>query len=323
MLSFNSKGEVHGDPIPTSSFITSLAWQPPLRESHLGNQDLFLSVGYSNGTLEFTKDASVTSSFSLHKEKTLQEAHEGAITSVKWDRDGASLASGGADGTVKIWSKTGHLRSNLATFSQAVHCLAWNQDGDFIAVAHGGAVSLIQTQLRGETLCIQVSQQKGTKVAENVLALDWSKGTTEDFIICGGENRRYIIYNTEGHTLFTSELLSDPILSVMSSPNGDLFTVGYFGKILLSNQMGHVYDSHITRTSSSVLHTSWSTDQSHIIAACCDGTTMRLDLVGKSVEWNIYSAATIDNTSIHVSNHKPSTTGIDGRHMEEEITFAS
>lgn len=332
MIRMNSKGVLHGNPIALSFFVTSLSWQPPLREGHSGNQELLLSVGYSNGTLGFTKDISISSSFSLQKQKSIQEAHQGAITSIKWDRDGASLASGGADGTVKIWSKTGHLRSNLAAFSQAVHCLAWNQDGDFIAVAHGGAVSLIQTQLRGETLRLQVSQQEETTTTttttsvENVLALDWSRGT--DLIVCGGENCRYIIYDKEGHTLFTSELLSDPILSLTWSPNGDLFTVGYFGKILLSNQMGYVYTTQSTRNnSSSVIQATWSKEQSHLIATCCDGSTMRVDLVGKSTEWNIYSAEMIDNTSIYVSNHTSGATGAgtgtsnDCQNMDDKIEF--
>lgn len=45
-------------------------------------------------------------------EKKEKEAHKGAIISIKWSVDG-SLATCGEDGALKIWSKTGIIRSNL------------------------------------------------------------------------------------------------------------------------------------------------------------------------------------------------------------------
>jgi WD40 repeat protein len=40
-------------------------------------------------------------------EKSVQEAHKGAVISVRWSSDGYSLMTAGEDGFIKIWSKTG------------------------------------------------------------------------------------------------------------------------------------------------------------------------------------------------------------------------
>jgi WD40 repeat protein len=42
-------------------------------------------------------------------EKSVVEAHKGAVISVRWSSDGYSLMTAGEDGFIKIWSKTGTL----------------------------------------------------------------------------------------------------------------------------------------------------------------------------------------------------------------------
>jgi intraflagellar transport protein 80 len=42
------------------------------------------------------------------------EAHIGACICVRWSYDGSMIATSGEDGLVKLWSKSGMLRSTLA-----------------------------------------------------------------------------------------------------------------------------------------------------------------------------------------------------------------
>ncbi|XP_050572752.1 intraflagellar transport protein 80 homolog, partial [Cygnus atratus] len=42
------------------------------------------------------------------------EAHCGAVLAGRWNSEGTALATVGEDGQVKIWSKSGMLRSTLA-----------------------------------------------------------------------------------------------------------------------------------------------------------------------------------------------------------------
>ena len=46
------------------------------------------------------------------------EAHNGACICCKWSFDGTMLVTGGEDGQVKLWSKSGNLRSTLAQTSK-------------------------------------------------------------------------------------------------------------------------------------------------------------------------------------------------------------
>lgn len=47
--------------------------------------------------------------------KKVPDAHKnGAVICTKWSQDGGSLATAGEDGFLKVWSKTGMHRSNLA-----------------------------------------------------------------------------------------------------------------------------------------------------------------------------------------------------------------
>jgi len=44
-------------------------------------------------------------------EKSIAEAHQSAIISIKWSYEGAALATAGEDGQIKVWSRGGMLRS--------------------------------------------------------------------------------------------------------------------------------------------------------------------------------------------------------------------
>ena len=41
------------------------------------------------------------------------DAHTGACICLKWSSDGTMIVTGGEDGQVKLWSKSGMLRSAL------------------------------------------------------------------------------------------------------------------------------------------------------------------------------------------------------------------
>ena len=47
---------------------------------------------------------------------------------LRWSWDGAGIVTGGEDGAVKIWSKSGMLRSTLATNNSPVYCVSWSPD---------------------------------------------------------------------------------------------------------------------------------------------------------------------------------------------------
>jgi intraflagellar transport protein 80 len=68
----------------------------------------FIAIGFADGKV------SIVNRFGK-VDKTIQDAHKGSITSIKWSHDGQTICSTGEDGTVKIWSKSGMLRTELLT----------------------------------------------------------------------------------------------------------------------------------------------------------------------------------------------------------------
>ena len=52
----------------------------------------------------------------------------GAALTGRWSHDGAGIVTGGEDGAVKIWSRSGMLRSTLAHNTMPVYALAWSPD---------------------------------------------------------------------------------------------------------------------------------------------------------------------------------------------------
>lgn len=61
----------------------------------------------------------------------------GAITCVRWSPDGSTVATGGEDGCVKVWSRAGMLRTTLVTAGRPIYSLAWNADGSSLLYACG------------------------------------------------------------------------------------------------------------------------------------------------------------------------------------------
>ena len=72
---------------------TDMDWFPVARASNE-----LLAIGYSNGSIKLM-------SKSGRIEKTVEKAHNGSITCIKWTYDGAALATAGEDGAIKVTNK--------------------------------------------------------------------------------------------------------------------------------------------------------------------------------------------------------------------------
>ena len=63
------------------------------------------------------------------------DAHRGAVLCARWSHSGTDLLTAGEDGVVKIWSRSGMLRSTLASAGMQILsgplCLITSQHCDF------------------------------------------------------------------------------------------------------------------------------------------------------------------------------------------------
>ena len=62
------------------------------------------------------------------------EAHKGAVLAGRWSYDGSALLTAGEDGQVKIWSRSGMLRSTLTQNSKShVNVMSWQTVPNFLS----------------------------------------------------------------------------------------------------------------------------------------------------------------------------------------------
>ena len=65
------------------------------------------------------------------------DAHKGAVLDVKWNHDGTSLLTCGEDGALRIWSRSGMLRSNHAQMETPIYSAVWSPFSTSVAFCKG------------------------------------------------------------------------------------------------------------------------------------------------------------------------------------------
>ena len=80
-----------------------------------------MAIGCSDGSF-------LLSSGGRRVDSKINEAHEGAVVSIRWSYDGGDLATAGEDGQIKLWSKQGAHRSTLVKGSSTIYCICWSPD---------------------------------------------------------------------------------------------------------------------------------------------------------------------------------------------------
>jgi intraflagellar transport protein 80 len=209
--------------------ITELPSYPMCMEwcvvQHGVSPDIF-AVGMSDGSLLIINSTG-------RIEKTVPNAHTGAVTSLAWNRDGSTLATGGEDGIVKLWSPQGNLRSRLTQLSAPALALTWDASSQFIVCAHGD--QLVRKSVTPDTKDILFTGHTGV-----VLCVTYSP--VLGLYLSGAEDNCYKLWDKNGRCVFSSEPTDLPITSVAFSPLGTSFVCGTYDCLLLCDKQGWVSD---------------------------------------------------------------------------------
>ena len=200
------------------------------------------AVSCTDGTFRFV-------SRSGREEKKIA-AHEGAVIVVRWSHDGSALLTAGEDGDVKIWSKSGNLRSCLVSTGQTVYCACWGPDDDQVLIATGKTLMIKTVQASRKNL--QWNAHDGV-----VLCLDWN--VSNGNIVSGGEDCMYKVWDSFGRQLFSSRGSEHVITSVAWSPNGECFAVGSYNTLRLCDKTGWIHCRERVK-SGSILDIAWTSD---------------------------------------------------------------
>lgn len=70
------------------------------------------------------------------------DAHTGACICIRWSYDATMIVTGGEDGQVKLWSKSGMLRSSLSQANGPIYSLAWSSDNDSVLFCSGKTLTI-------------------------------------------------------------------------------------------------------------------------------------------------------------------------------------
>ena len=214
---WTAEGQPTGKITSIQSYTTGISWYP---SSGKQSTEIF-AIACTDGTFKFV-------SKSGREEKNVK-AHEGAVIFVKWSHDGGALVSGGEDGDVKIWSKSGNFRSSIASTGVAVYDACWGPDDDQVLYTNNNMLMIKTVQASRKNL--QWKAHDGV-----VLKVDWN--VANNMIVSGGEDCTYKVWDSFGRQLFSSRPMEHVITSIAWCPNGDCFAVGLYNMLRLCDKTG-------------------------------------------------------------------------------------
>ncbi|CCI46362.1 unnamed protein product [Albugo candida] len=285
-------GEVVGKITTIDAYVTSIDWSPSIGKQAA---DTF-AVSCTDGTFRLITKSG-------REEKRVQ-ASEGAVIALKWNYDGTALITAGEDGMLKIWSRSGNLRSTLASTGRSIYAACWGPDNDQLLFTNGGNLVIKTVQLGRKDILWKAHDGA-------ILCVDWNP--INQRIISGGEDRIFRVWDNFGRQLFQSPVAEFVITSLAWCPNGETFAVGSYDMLRLCDKTGWSYSRERPR-SGSLMDIAWASDSTQLIAAGGNGATVFAQITDRILTWNKLEVKLIDPRKIHVHDVMNETL--------EEIDFA-
>ncbi|XP_078522985.1 intraflagellar transport protein 80 homolog [Lissotriton helveticus] len=220
------------------------------------------------------------------------EAHSGAVLAGRWNYEGTALVTVGEDGQIKIWSKSGMLRSTLAQQGTPVYSVAWGPDSEKLLYTSGK--QLIIKPLQPSAKVLQWKAHDGV-----ILKVDWN--AVNDQIISAGEDCKYKVWDSYGRLLYSSPSHEYPVTSVAWAPDGELFAVGSFHTLRLCDKTGWSYALEKPNTGS-IFNIAWSIDGTQIAGACGNGQVIFAHVVEQHWEWKNFEITLTKRRTMQVRN---------------------
>ena len=199
-------------------------------------------------------------------------------------------SSAGEDGKVKVWSRSGMLRTVLASSGSPVYSASWSRESDVVVYATGKSIHVKPLQPAGKP--------ETWKAHDGIiLCVDWN--TVNEKILTGSEDRKYKVWDSYGQILYSSSAHDHPILSTRWSPDGNLFAIGSYNTIRLCDQAGWSH-SLVKPKNGAVYKLAWSSDGTRVAAGCADGNVVFGNVLEQRIDWRDYEVVLKTEDTIEV-----------------------
>mmetsp|Transcript_9747 Transcript_9747/g.36287 ORF Transcript_9747/g.36287 Transcript_9747/m.36287 type:complete len:855 (-) Transcript_9747:37-2601(-) len=281
-------------------YITDLDWFPS-KTKMSKSSELFV-VGCTDCTFRLiSKNGRV--------ERTIKDAHKGAVVKVKWNYEGSAIATCGEDGLLKVWSRGGQLRSTVANTGRCIYAIAWAPNSERILFTSGK--DLVIKPIHSSSKQLQWKAHDAL-----VLCVDWNP--LSNLIVSGSEDGKYKVWDEYGRSLFVSTPFDHAVTSLKWNPDGELFAVGTYNTIKLCDKNGWSYDrvaldsvdsdpmqspssTNIANAATgSVMAISWTDDGTQFAMGTGSGQVYFAQLSDRKIEWNQFVVTLHDDLKLRI-----------------------
>ncbi|KAI8802527.1 WD40-repeat-containing domain protein [Cladochytrium replicatum] len=263
----------------TSVYATDLQWFPA--GGKMQGVDVFV-VGGTDGKFYVLSKAG-------RVDKAV-EAHKGALLALRWNSEGSALVTAGEDGAVKIWSRSGMLRSTLMQLGYPTYAIAWSPDNDHILMTNGRNLIIKPIQPSSKP-----NQWKGHDGV--ILCADWN--LVNDLILSGGEDRKYKVWDSYGRQIYSCAPHDHPITALAWNPSGELFAVGSFDLLRLCDKVGWSCTLDKPETGS-ISKIAWTPDGTQVACAGGNGSVIFGHIINRRYEWKNFEVTLLDDNKIRI-----------------------
>lgn len=224
------------------------------------------------------------------REEKRVQACEGAVIILKWNYDGTALVTSGEDGTIKIWSRSGNLRSTLASTGRSIYAVCWGPDNDQLLFTNGVNLVIKTVQIGRKDILWKAHEGA-------IMCIDWNP--INNRIISGGEDRIFRVWDAFGRQLYQSPVGEHVVTSIAWCPNGGTFAVGSYNMLRLCDKTGWSYCRERPKCGS-LMDIAWASDSTQLVAAGGNGAAVFAQVIERVLTWNKIEVKLVDPRKIHV-----------------------
>ena len=173
----------------------------------------------------------------LGAEVALLTGHSGRVLTVSFSSDGTMLASGGKDGTIRLWDMGNwQSQATLEWNGGSVHSVAFSPDGTTLASGHGdGTVRLWDVATGGCKVTLEANTYGVSSVAFSPNGTTLASGHGDGTVRLWDVNTGHLLAAPEGHRTRISSVAFSPDGKTLASGSHDgtvRLWAGATGKLL-------------------------------------------------------------------------------------------